>query len=339
MVIFPFPTSSVSQAVVWSNGCAKFFRCYRKYHICKALRIRNAKSSPRNWLGNHDFTYKLERANTRLHIFVLRVHRVCLSGSEGDLELLNVLPDREIRCLPFLISIGAALVLAGCATTPSGTETRSEMEHDITPIAEYNFVPANPFASIAAGEARYRNLYAPESYALWVTDEVAQAKRDRDENQGITPPPEVDYAAEVATNNFIVIECRLESEFADSSIAYDAVGMRNVEVYLEREDGEQVQPLQRIMGAQADETPVRALVRFGRTTVLVFPRSILVAGLDREDPPPTRLRLVLNGYHSEFYFPWVETEHSEVQVSATSSAGAGFVDLFTPLRRLVEIID
>lgn len=200
------------------------------------------------------------------------------------------------------------------------------------------------------GDVRYRLLYAPESHAIWITDEVNAMKLDSDLSQGIAIDDDVRAMAEMADTRFIVIECRLESAFADSSVAYDVVGLRNVEVYVETPAGERVYPVQRIMAPHADETPQDALIRFGRTTVLVFPKYDMLSGGVSPLSGAPALRLVLEGFHSRFYFEWQHAgdaamvEMSEVGsgVSGSSALDAvrtGYTSIYSllsPLKRIVE---
>ena len=100
------------------------------------------------------------------------------------------------------------------------------------------------------------------------------------------------------------VTCYLESQFRDMSIAYDAVGLRGVQFYLELPDGTEVLPVQKSLDSELKEEPVGALRRFGRKLTLFFPsRTIMV-----DNPAVTAgargVRLVLQGHSSTFYFEW-----------------------------------
>lgn len=242
------------------------------------------------------------------------------------------------------------LALTGCQTTSTTATPPPEPEPRTVSIAPFEFVPQDYFAPLRTGPVRYRMLYAPESHAIWVTDEVNALKRTSDESRGIEIGEHLTRTAEVAEARFIVIECRLESAFADSSVAYDVVGMRNVDVYLETPSGERVHPVQRIMAPRADEEAEEALIRFGRTSVLVFPKADPLTGSASPISGASSVRLVLEGFHSTFYFEWKNAGQAElVEVSDIGSAGraasardairTGYTSIYSLLSPLQRIVD
>lgn len=249
---------------------------------------------------------------------------------------------------PALWALALVAVASGCQTTSTAPPPPPA---EPAPMAEVrlDFLPQAYLVPIRTGPVRYRMLFAPESHAIWVTDEVRELKRDSDEAQGINVSPQLQRTAEIADARFIVIECRLESAFADSSVAYDVVGLRNIEVYLETPSGERVYPVQRIMAPHADETNQGALIRFGRTTVLVFPKFDLVSGGVSPISGERSVKLVLDGFHSTFHFEWnnvsggiVETSDISPAWSAQSAREAvrtGYTSIYSLLSPLQRIVD
>jgi len=174
---------------------------------------------------------------------------------------------------------------------------------DETPLGKIEFRPARPLSALHLEEGRYPALLSPDSYALWLAPAVISAKR-------AAAPPDAPVSAEMDANtqrvaeSFLVLECHLESMFADMALAYDVVSMRHLEVYLELPDGRRVEPNQKLIGTPVTEEQRDALKLFRRTNLLVFPRRDLwMEGLKGE-PGGRYARLVFEGYDSEFYFEW-----------------------------------
>ena len=192
-------------------------------------------------------------------------------------------------------------------------------------------------------------LFAPESHAIWITDEVNELKLNSDRQQGIDVDDSDRLTAEIANAQFIVIECRLESAFADASVAYDVVGLRNMDVYMETPSGQRIYPIQKIMAPEAEESNQGALIRFARTSVIVFPKS---SALDRSASPLSGApgaRLVIDGFHSRFYFEWTNMLQGDVIevsdgpfnpeeafVNAVRTGYTSIYSLLSPLQRIVE---
>ena len=105
------------------------------------------------------------------------------------------------------------------------------------------FKPAYYQAQIRLDKGRYGDLYAAESFALWVSPEVANAKWDQALAGGDTIEPLLKADAIAVTQEFVVVECHLSSVFRDQSVAYDAVGLRGASAYLETSSGRKIQPL------------------------------------------------------------------------------------------------
>jgi len=146
--------------------------------------------------------------------------------------------------------------------------------------ARIPFIPQAPHASINLAKGAYPDLYANASYADW------------------TVPKEGDGAG------MAEITCCLESAFSDSSIAYDAVGLRGMQVYLYTDDGRRIAPARTLMGQELEEEPRGALKAFRRTNRLLFPKEAVTAAAPPPNAPPATIRLVFEGYDSVFYFEW-----------------------------------
>lgn len=214
------------------------------------------------------------------------------------------------RAVPALLAALALLSFTGCKTTGTADGV------DAPPAAKVVFVPRIRRAVIQSGEGRYPNLFTTASYAVWGTEAVAAAPV-------AVPPAEGDPAdaamtdtldsvpvpadVEAARAGGIIIECHLESEFADRSIAYDAVGLRGMTIYLELPDGTQIQPAQKTLASDLVEVPVGALRRYGRKLTLYFSDSQLMVENPAANPKAPGVRLVVNGVESKFFFEWPAT--------------------------------
>lgn len=244
--------------------------------------------------------------------------------------------------------LALAVAMTGCQTTPKMAVAPPEPEPTRVVAAPFDFTPQHFMAPIRTGDVRYRMLYAPESHAIWITDEVDEMKLDSDVSQGIAIDDDLRHTARIADARFMVIECRLESAFADSSVAYDVVGLRNVDAYLLTPSGERIYPVQRIMAPHADETSQGALIRFGRTTVLVFPKTDLINPAASPISGAPSVRLVLDGFHSQFHFEWQNADQSGLlevsdtgarSTSALDAVRTGYTSIYSLLSPLQRIVD
>ena len=207
-----------------------------------------------------------------------------------------------------------------------------------------SFRPESSFSRIYLDEGRYPNLYSPDSYAIWVDRNVAAAKLRKDQREGIRVSASLANDAEYVEANYIVVECRLESMFPDASIAYDVIGLRNIDTYLVTREGVRVRPIQRILGNHADENLFGALKHFGRTSVLVFPRTDVMKDEPTIEQGAPGVRLVVDGFNSTYYFEWVaapalDTEGNPIgaQPERPGATGRlGFSALYSKLRVLAH---
>jgi len=191
---------------------------------------------------------------------------------------------------------------------------------------------------------RYANLFAPGTFAVWVSDEVALAKYEREVASGTTIDSALLSDAQFITGNYYVIEVHLESFFPDASIAYDVVGLRNMDTYLELPDGQRVAPIQRVLGAGARESQRGTLKQFGRTNILVFPRQEVFLGEEAIPATASAVRLVIDGFHSTYYFQWVSsgrvlpdgTLAAAREVTAEQAGRMSFSQMYGRLRDLAR---
>jgi len=173
------------------------------------------------------------------------------------------------------------------------------------PIVET--VPLNFEAPlIVVAGSRYPNLFdTSQSYALWVSDEVVQAKLEADSSsQELTEGDKkasLDSAYEI-NENFLSIECHLTSTFNDSSVAFDVVRLTEVDVQLITPDGGQFSPVARIMGSPIVEHH-SALPTVSRTNLLIFRRRD-GSGQDILYPGISEFALSFLTYDSEYRFVW-----------------------------------
>ena len=237
----------------------------------------------------------------------------------------------------YALSTAVCLLLAvGCKTTPEPETTAL-----LPPPGPITFVPGATVANLQIEDARYPNLFAPESYAVWVTSAVASMKRAADEQAGIADmAPGLADTAALTLENFYVFEVHLASVFPDASIAYDVVGLRNLDMFLATPDGRNVYPVQRIMDTQLNEVMVGALRKYERTNILVFPKRDLFVNQPVIGEGAPGVRLVVRGFNSTFYFEFPSAVAPVAEGGRFSDSEAvqavklGFNELFTRLRAL-----
>ncbi len=252
--------------------------------------------------------------------------------------------------LHLVILAFAALTLCSCHTTPlrgdSGTETTTPEAESAPAPAPAEFRPVIFYARLVNGDGPHPDLYSHETHAIWISPEVLAMKRQMAAEAGESIEPEADTAVKLIGANYIVFECFIESMFADASIAYDAVGLRNVEVYIETPNGGRVAPVQRVLGTALDESQAGAIKKFARTSLLVFPKIDVMSQQPAIDAGAAGIRLVLSGFDSTFFFEWPavagEEESSrfrEVQGEAVKALKTGFSEFYGRLKFLAHTFD
>jgi len=240
----------------------------------------------------------------------------------------------------FAVVAGMWLVLAGCQTTRPHEE---EIAPPQEPVA--GFEPAVYVSPLHAGEARYPNLFAPDSFAVWVGSEVSDMKRSQADDSGAPVDPGLDKDAAWINSRYIVIECHVQSAFSDSSIAYDASGFRGIDVYILTPEGQRIRPVQTVVASPVHEEQMGTLKKYERTNLLVFARRDFWVGRPRITESAPSVKLVLEGYNSQFYFEWPSIAGLEGPPPGVSAedvariAKTSFVDLYGRIRQLAHIFD
>ena len=239
--------------------------------------------------------------------------------------------------LPIALLLLAALY--GCQTTRPAPITSDVPEAPaVSTVVE--FVPTTYIAPLALQEGPYPNLFAMDSYALWMGPEMAALKRAHAVECGEEIPPIVDAAVAHINSNFLVFECRLTSAFPDMSIGYDAVSFRGVSAYLLFPNGCTVEPVQVIQDSSMDESFVGAIRKFTRSNFVVFEKRDIVKGRQTIGPDLRAVRLVLEGHGNTFYFEWASatapmTPWQPTAEEKAKSLKCGFINVYG---RIVEFL-
>lgn len=244
----------------------------------------------------------------------------------------------------YALIIVTALLVVSC-----GTLKKSKTEPEM-PVAEpvTEFRPATSVSRIYHDTGSYANLYTPDTFAVWVSQEVASLKHNDAINQGDEIDPQLEAVAIHFCNDYLVFECHMASCFGDMSIAYDVVGFRGITAYLRLPDGTKIPPLQKLIDSEATEKQVDALKEFRRTNLLIFPRNVLPPASTPEELSLPKVMLVLEGINSRFFFEWPEvpipvpSEEKKFKPAAQEAAKAvqlGFKDLFSRLQKLSHHFD
>ena len=240
--------------------------------------------------------------------------------------------------------IVAVVAIVALAATQSCKTPQKPGPPPPTPAQQTLFIPAWNVSTVQTGQGRYPDLFGGGCRAIWIDSAIAAMKRN------VAPPPPlpepgIDEDAKKVTDAYIVIECQLETQFGDMSVAYDAIRLRGIDVYLETSNGIKVRPIQVRPYGSVQEEPVQALKRFSRTTVMVFPRQDLGAGLPVIGADAPAVRLVLDGHDSKYFFEWPGTPAEQTgprmptAEEAKYIAQLGYYVLFTDIRRLAHVFD
>jgi hypothetical protein len=196
-----------------------------------------------------------------------------------------------------------ALFLASCLGLVS-CQTGAGVEETALASLEEEFLPATYVSNLRLDKGNYPDLFCPETYAVWLGSDVTALRRARADKQGQKVDPKSANAVTQFTANFLVFECHLASAFGDMSIAYDAVGLRGLSVYLATPDGRKITPTQVVVGTPVRETPQGALRKFERTDLLVFQKKDLWMKKPAVSPEAPSARVVFEGYGSTYSFEW-----------------------------------
>lgn len=238
------------------------------------------------------------------------------------------------------------LCVVGAACQTTGPTPPEPEEPTLPPPRGYQ--PMTYVSPIHWEEGEYSDLFSADSSAVWVDSDVAEMKYEKEVQEGEAPSQYLLAQARTITRNFFVFECHIESVFRDTSIAYDVVGFRGIDVHLETPDGKRVRPIQTIIGTPVEEEQRGALKLFRRTNVIVFPREDLWTGGDTVGIGIGSVRLVLTGHRSVFYFEWPELPQGPAEDGWSwkpsenerfQALKVSFSDLYGRLRRLAHTFD
>lgn len=235
-----------------------------------------------------------------------------------------------------------ALMIAGCAllltalisSCAAMREKRMETGGKLIP-----FEPVGPVAALRAERAAYPNLFSPQSYALWVGPEITLQRRADSADMGEEIPLETDALASMVDENFLVLECHVESVFEDMSIGYDVVGFRGMRVYLQTHDGQQIMPVQILPGKELQEQMRGALRVFRRNNLVIFRKADLNLMVPVRQGHRAGPRLVLDGYNSQFFFEWypiIPDKKRYQRVTVRETAGVAKMSYSEYYGRLAE---
>ena len=239
--------------------------------------------------------------------------------------------------------ISAVLVFQGCGASRSTTRREPSREAMATTGALTEvFTPSSYIARPTLGVgSRYQNLLSPNSYVIWVTDEVAQLKLESETAEGTVSgeSEEVLKIAQALNERYLIMECHIESAFQDSSIAYDITSFRQAEVFLLDDAGNRCEPLQVIVGA-LERGRKDALPIFTRVNILVFPKHDLLTGELLISPRTREFSLVIAGYNTTYFFSWNDLSRparaAQIEREAQAIRAVGLGKLESALRFLVE---
>ncbi|MBX7255829.1 MAG: hypothetical protein K1Y02_05670 [Candidatus Hydrogenedentes bacterium] len=235
------------------------------------------------------------------------------------------------------VGVVACVVLASCQT-PSKPAPPPPIE------ASYRFEPAWGISTIHAGEGRYPDLFGGGSRAIWLDSHAVEVKKAASKAPA-NAEPGLDSDALAIADAYIVIECRLESQFADMSVAYDAVRLRGITAHLELPDGTTIAPIQSRSFGPVEEEPTGALKVFRRATVFIFPKSDLFKGVPAIGADSIAVKLVLEGIGSKYYFEWpgispgVPAWRAPTPEEAIYYGRLSYYELFSEIRRVAHIFD
>jgi len=196
-----------------------------------------------------------------------------------------------------LVALLASACFVSCQTTK---KEASKGE----PVFVTEFFPMTFVSPIQLESGSYPDLFAADSYAVWLGSDVARLRRAKSVEQGEKIDPKLDEAVARINENYLVFECHLASMLSDMSIAYDVVGLRGMTVYLVSPGGKKTFPIQTVVGSSATDEPAGALRKFARTNLIIFQKKDLWTDKAAIDMAAPSARLILEGYGAAFRFEW-----------------------------------
>jgi len=196
------------------------------------------------------------------------------------------------------------LCVTGCQTTPKSADKGDNQPE--TPKVHHDFIPANFISRVVYEKGKYKNLLSPRTHAIWVDKNISEIKLAFENQQAQHSPIDEDLISDAAfiSENYIVIECHIETTLPDASVAYDVSSLRNLNIYLQPSGASNFYPLQQVIASPAEEKQVGALKQFNRQNFLVFAKEDLISGQPTIPVDVSQMRLYIEGYGTTFYFEW-----------------------------------
>ena len=203
------------------------------------------------------------------------------------------------------ITLLVTVTVVACSTTSPAPKSEPAAKQAGPPPT---FIPSNFVARIEHDKGNQQTLFSLPSHAVWVDSTIVEIKQAFEQQNNPNISPDLISDAEFISDNYIVVECHIETMFRDSSIAYDLSGLRNTNVYLQSPNGSKVYPLQHLLMTPAEEKQVGTLKQFNRTNVFVFAMEDIISGLPTLPDETSMIRLYLEDFDTTFYFEWMAQE-------------------------------
>jgi len=203
-----------------------------------------------------------------------------------------------------LVCALALTVAGGCTTTRPATETTVSLPTEGAPFHPVTYLATPQIAT----DARYHDLMTPDSYMIWVSDDVARIKFALDAD---VPPANVPEDAPELNDtrfinaNFLVFELHIKSAFSDSSIANEFT--RDVDLFLADDTGGRVTPAS-MWVSKATQTLQGSRKKFERTIVVLFPRYDLITGNPTVRYETSYMHVYVQKFDTVYMFEWINAE-------------------------------
>ncbi|MFP6597026.1 MAG: hypothetical protein VCC01_06180 [Candidatus Hydrogenedentota bacterium] len=203
------------------------------------------------------------------------------------------------------ITLLVTVTVVACSTTSPAPKSEPAAKQAGPPPT---FIPSNFVARIEHDKGNQQTLFSLPSHAVWVDSTIVEIKQAFEQQNNPNISPDLISDAEFISDNYIVVECHIETMFRDSSIAYDLSGLWNTSVYLQSPSGSKVYPLQHLLMTPAEEKQVGTLKQFNRTNVFVFAMEDIISRLPTLPDETSMIRLYLEDFDTTFYFEWMAQE-------------------------------
>ncbi|MDP7639097.1 MAG: hypothetical protein QGG73_05210 [Candidatus Hydrogenedentes bacterium] len=163
--------------------------------------------------------------------------------------------------LPLAVGCAALSIRSSCSTSPkSGAERDTNLSAPPLMPAE-TFKPASFNSVIHLKGGRYHKLLSPDSYAVWVSEDVVALKRAKAVETGEEVNEQMNAALALVNANYFVFECHVESAFAGQVIAQFAVAKSADAEFASGDNAEEVE----VVAVEQVEAAVASVVGAGGT--------------------------------------------------------------------------